>query len=57
VIGQRSIDTVVDASSLEIGFKLRINRLRITLVKPPIQFINLLLRQRVYGAFDFLYCT
>jgi hypothetical protein len=57
VIGQGSIDTVVYASGLKIGSKLRINRLRMTPVKPLIQFINLLLRQRVYGAFDFLYCT
>src|SRR5271165_4758088 len=54
MIGQSAINTIVDASGLKIGFELRVDQLRMALVKPPVQFIQLLRRERVCGAFDFL---
>lgn len=55
VVGQSAIYTCVDASGVKIGFKLGVDLLWVALVKPPIQSVNLLRRQRIYGAFDFLY--
>lgn len=55
VVGQCAIDAVVNTSGVEIGFKLRVDRLRVALVKPHVQLFNLPRRQRVYGAFNFLY--
>jgi hypothetical protein len=34
VVSQGAIDPVVDAPGVEIGFKLRVDRLRAVLVKP-----------------------
>ena len=34
VVGQGAIDAVIDAPGIKIGFKLRVDRLRMTLVKP-----------------------
>ena len=34
VVGQGAINAVVDASGVKIGFKLRVDRLRMVLVKP-----------------------
>jgi hypothetical protein len=53
MIGQSAMNTIIDASGLKIGLKLRVDRRRMSLIKPPVQFIYLLRRERVYGAFDF----
>lgn len=55
MVGQSTIDTVVDAPRVEVGLKLRVDRLRVLLVKPKIQFFSLLRRERVYSVFDVLY--
>ena len=34
VVGQGTINAVVDAPGVKIGFKLRVDRLRVALVKP-----------------------
>jgi hypothetical protein len=54
VVGQSATDTCVDASGVKIRFKLGVDLLWMALVKPPIQFVNLLRRQRVYGPFYFI---
>jgi hypothetical protein len=55
VIGQGAIDTVIDAAPFKIGFKLRVDTLRVVLIKPLIQFFHLLGRERLYCAFDVLH--
>ena len=54
VVGQGAINAVVDAPGVKIGFKLRVNRLRMALIKPYVQLFHLLRRKRVYRAFNFL---
>jgi len=53
-VSQGAIDTVVDASGFEVGLQLGVDRLRMVLVKPLAQFFELLGRERVYRAFNFL---
>ena len=55
MVSQGASDTVVDSSSVKVGFKLRVDELRVAPIKPLIQFFSLLGRKRVYGPFDFLY--
>jgi len=55
MVGQSAIDSVVDSPGIEVGFKLRVDRLGVVLVEPQIQFFSLLRSERVYGAFDVLY--
>jgi hypothetical protein len=57
VVGQGAIDAVVDAPGVKIGLKLRVNTLRMALVKPYVQLFHLLRRERVYCAFNFPYCV
>ncbi len=54
VVGSGATYAVVDAASFEIGFNLRVDSLRMVPVQPVVQFIYLLGRKRVYGAFDLL---
>jgi hypothetical protein len=54
VVGQRAHYAVVESSCLEIGFKLRINRLRIVLVKPFEELFHLLWFERRDCSFDFV---
>jgi len=51
VVGQGAINAVVDAPGVKIGFKLRVERLRMA------WFFHLLRCERVDGAFDFLDCV
>ena len=55
MVGQSAIDTLVDATCSKIGPQLRVDRLRVVLVKPQMEFFPLPRRESVYGAFDFLY--
>jgi hypothetical protein len=55
VARQSAIDAVVNSSGAKIGFKLLVDRLRITLVKPHVKLFDLPRRERVYRAFNFLY--
>jgi hypothetical protein len=42
MIRQSAIDAVVDSAGVEAGLKLRIDRLRVVLVKPQVEFFSLL---------------
>ncbi len=53
--GQGAIYTIVKSAKFEIGLKLRINRLRVMLVKPQGELFYLLGCERVDRAFDILY--
>lgn len=52
MVGRGAIDTLVYAARFERGPKLKLNRLRIVLVKPAIQFFPLLRRNGIYRSFD-----
>ena len=49
------MNAVVNAPGVKIGLKLRVDRLRMTLVKPYVELFDLLRRERVYRALNFLY--
>ena len=55
MVGQSAIDPVVNPPGIEVGRKLRIDRQRVVLVEPQVQFFSLLRCERVYGTFDVLY--
>lgn len=55
MVGQGAIDAVIDAPGVKIGFELRIDSLRVALVKPYRQLFHLLRTKRVYRVFNFLY--
>jgi hypothetical protein len=42
MIRQSAIDAVVNSAGVEAGLKLRIDRLRVVLVKPQVEFFSLL---------------
>jgi hypothetical protein len=55
VVGHGAIDAVVNAPRVEVSLKLHVDGLGMAPVKPQIQFLPLLRRERVYCAFDLLY--
>ena len=54
-VGERAMDSCVEAAGGKVGFDARINGLRVVLVKPRIQLPQLLLTELVDRALDLPY--
>ena len=54
LIFQRFFNGPVKTSSRKVRFKARIDGVRMVLVQPDIELLDLVRSQMVYGAFDFL---
>src|SRR5580704_13073464 len=54
LIFQRSLNRGVETARCKIRLKARINAVRMMLIEPEVEFLDLFRSQTVYSAFDFL---